>query len=57
MPRQKVYDGERVQIQVRLPAELSDRLEAESERRHVSKTYLVERAIELAMPKWEKEKL
>lgn len=57
MPRQKIYDGERIQIQVRLPEELGDRLDAEAERRMVSKTYLVERAIEMALPKWEKERL
>lgn len=57
MPRQKEYEEERVYLQVRLPYELRQRLEAESNRRLVSKTTLVERALELAITRWEKEKL
>jgi hypothetical protein len=57
MPRQKVYDNKRVQVQVRMPAKLRDRLNVESQRRFVSKTALVERALEMALLKWEKEKL
>jgi predicted DNA-binding protein len=56
MPRPKTYDTERVQIQVRLPAPLLARLDKEANRRVVSKTLLVERALEISLDEWEDEK-
>ena len=57
MPRPKTYKNERVQMQIRLPAKIRLRLEKESERRTVSKNFLVERAIEEMLEQWESEKL
>lgn len=57
MPRPKVYNKERIQMQVRLPAMVSKRLEKEAARRVVSKNFLVERAIAEALERWESEAL
>lgn len=56
MARPRTYDPDRVQIQVRLPASLLSRLEREANRRVVSKTLLVERALEISLDEWEDEK-
>lgn len=45
----------RGQIQVRLPQDLIDRLDVESERRRVSKTFLVEQMIATSLPRWEEQ--
>jgi predicted transcriptional regulator len=47
----------RPQVQVRLPQPMMDRLDAEAERRRVSKTYLVEQMVGEQLPKWEKQKI
>ena len=57
MPRPKTYKSDRVQMQIRLPASVRKRLEKESERRTVSKNFLVEKAIEDALAAWENEAL
>lgn len=56
MPRDRIYEEERVQLQVRFLPEDRERLEREAERRGVSKNYLVERAVCEALDRWEKEK-
>lgn len=55
MPRPKSYPKDRIQMQVRLPLPLNQRLEKEAARRVVSKTFLVERALVLALEEWENE--
>jgi predicted HicB family RNase H-like nuclease len=57
MPRERIYEEQRVQLQVRFQAEDRERLEREAERRGVSKNYLVERAVCEALDRWEKEKI
>jgi predicted transcriptional regulator len=57
MPRSKVYPDKRIQTQIRLPPALYKRLDKEARRRGVSRTYLIERAIDASLPGWEKEKL
>jgi predicted HicB family RNase H-like nuclease len=56
MPRAKDYIDERVQLQFRLTTDLRDRLRTQADRRAVSVNYLIERAIEDAVVKWEREK-
>jgi predicted HicB family RNase H-like nuclease len=56
MPRAKDYVEERVQLQFRLTTDLRDRLRVQADRRAVSVNYLIERAIEDAVVKWEREK-
>jgi predicted HicB family RNase H-like nuclease len=56
MPKAREYVDERVQLQFRLSTDLRDRLRAQAERRAVSVNYLIERAIEDAVVKWEKER-
>jgi predicted DNA-binding protein len=53
MPKTTVSD--RTQAQFRLPDALLQRLENEANRRVVSKTLLVERALENALTAWEKD--
>lgn len=45
------------QIQFRISTTLRDRLFKQAARRGVSVNYLIERALEDAMPKWEKQRL
>jgi len=54
-PRRNM-DG-RVQLQFRLSDELRNRLRSQAERRAVSVSFLIERAIEDGVTRWEKEKL
>jgi hypothetical protein len=54
--RRSVSDDE-VQLQIRLPQSLRDRLIAEATRRTVSTNLLAERAIEQSVAAWEKQKL
>jgi predicted HicB family RNase H-like nuclease len=56
MPRTKDYVEERVQLQFRLTESLRDRLRKEADRRAVSINFLIERALEEGVTKWEKEK-
>ena len=56
MPRAKSYEDERVQLQFRLPESLRDRLREQADRRAVSVNFLIERAIEESVGRWEKEK-
>jgi predicted HicB family RNase H-like nuclease len=56
MPRTKDYVDERVQLQFRLTESLRDRLRKEADRRAVSINFLIERALEESVVKWEKEK-
>jgi predicted HicB family RNase H-like nuclease len=56
MPKAREYVDERVQLQFRLSTDLRDRLRAQAERRAVSVNYLIERAIEESVTKWEKER-
>jgi predicted HicB family RNase H-like nuclease len=56
MPREKIYEEERVQLQFRLTADLRDRLRRQADRRAVSINYLIERALEEGVVRWEKEK-
>jgi hypothetical protein len=49
------YNDARVQMQVRLPPKLRNRLQKEAARRAVSKTLLVERAIQESLDRWEQE--
>ena len=56
MPRTKDYVDERVQLQFRLTESLRDRLRKEADRRAVSINFLIERALEESVLKWEKEK-
>lgn len=56
MPRTKDYVEERVQLQFRLTESLRDRLRREADRRAVSINFLIERALEEGVTKWEKEK-
>lgn len=46
-----------VQLQFRLPAELRERLSAEANRRAVSVSLLLERAIEDNLDRWERQKI
>jgi predicted HicB family RNase H-like nuclease len=48
---------EQPQIQFRITSALRDRLHAEAERRTVSVNYLIERAVEESLTKWEKQRL
>ena len=50
-------NGTRGQIQVRLPQDLIDRLDVEAERRRVSKTFLVEQALAVMLPKLEEQSI
>jgi predicted HicB family RNase H-like nuclease len=45
-----------VQLQFRLTAELRDRLRREADRRDVSVNFLIERALDDSVIRWEKEK-
>jgi len=56
MPRAKEYVEERVQLQFRLSTDLRDRLRAQADRRAVSINFLIERALEESVLRWEKEK-
>lgn len=57
VPHQRPYtDDERVQLQFRLPGSLRDRLRKEALRRNVSANFLIERALDESLTKWEKEK-
>lgn len=53
----RISDEEQVQLQIRLPLALRDRLNREADRRAVSVNLLAERAIEQALDGWEKQKL
>ena len=53
----KKKDDGRVQIQVRVQPDLRQRLQDQADRRLVSKTRLVERAIEEALERWEDDDL
>lgn len=55
MPRAKTYRNDRVQMQVRLPAPLLKRVEKEATKRVISKTYLVERALNDLLDRWDAE--
>lgn len=55
--RPRMYDDDRVQIQIRIDPKLLQRLKKEALRRCVSKNLLVERAIEEALNTWEGESL
>jgi predicted transcriptional regulator len=55
MPRPKTVVNPRTQAQFRLSDELLARLDREADRRVVSKTLLVERALETALDAWEKD--
>ena len=57
MARPKEHATERVQMQFRISPELQLRLNAEADRRFVSKNLLIERALENALTEWEKEDL
>jgi len=46
-----------VEMKVRFPPTVRDRLEAEAERRVVSMNLLVEKAVERSLDEWEKQKL
>jgi predicted HicB family RNase H-like nuclease len=50
-------NGNRGQIQVRLPQDLIDRLDVEADRRRVSKTFLVEQALAVMVPKFEEQSI
>jgi predicted HicB family RNase H-like nuclease len=56
-PKPTNGDDGRVQLQFRLTPDLRDRLRKEAERRDVSVNFLIERALEDGVSKWEKEKL
>lgn len=56
MPRAKEYVEERVQLQFRLSTDLRDRLRTEADRRAVSINFLIERALDESVTRWEKEK-
>jgi predicted HicB family RNase H-like nuclease len=56
MPRAKEYVEERVQLQFRLSTDLRDRLRREADRRAVSINFLIERALDESVTRWEKEK-
>jgi predicted HicB family RNase H-like nuclease len=49
-------DG-RVQLQFRLTTDVRDRLRAEADRRAVSINFLIERALDEGLARWEKEKI
>lgn len=55
--RPRMYDDDRVQIQIRIDPKLLKRLKVEALRRCVSKNLLVERAIEESLNVWEQESL
>lgn len=55
--RPKTYSHERRQIQIRLTDPIRERLEKESRRRRVSKTFLIETMVEEQLPKWERQKI
>lgn len=57
MPRPLRYDDPRPQVQFRLPADLMDRLDAEAERRGISKTLLLEKLVTEALPRMERQKI
>ena len=57
MPRPKVYEDTRVQLQFRLPSKLRDRLKKQADRRLVSTNFLIEKSLEENLAKWEKEKV
>lgn len=57
MPRPLRYDDPRPQVQFRLPADLMDRLDAEADRRRISKTLLLEKLVTEALPRMEKQKI
>jgi predicted HicB family RNase H-like nuclease len=48
---------DQVQIQIRLPRTLRERLHQEARRRAISVNFLAERAIANAIDQWEKEKV
>lgn len=56
MPRTK-ETGERIQLQFRMSYKVRERLRKEAARRRVSVNYLIEKALEENLLKWEKEKL
>lgn len=55
MPRPKQYEDDRVQIQFRLTTSLRDRLKNQADERMVATNFLIEKALEESLAKWEKE--
>ena len=55
--RPRTYTEERSQIQIRLPDSLRERVEQESLRRRVSKTFIIEQLVLEGLPRWEKQKI
>lgn len=55
--RQDTPARDQVQVALRVPIELRERMVKEAARRAVSINYLGERALSDALTKWEKEKL
>jgi predicted HicB family RNase H-like nuclease len=53
----KVNGDGRVQLQFRLTTDVRDRLRAEADRRAVSINFLIERALDEGLARWEKEKI
>ena len=52
-----VPGGHRVQLNTRTQEATRDRLKVEADRRGVSVSYMVERALQESLVRWEKEKL
>jgi hypothetical protein len=55
--RPRKYDEERKQFQTRFPLSLAERLEREADRRHISKTLVIEQLVAEGLPRWEKQKI
>jgi predicted HicB family RNase H-like nuclease len=55
MPREKI--DSRVQMQFRLASKVRERLRKEAARRQVSINFLMEKALDESLARWEKEKL
>jgi predicted HicB family RNase H-like nuclease len=56
-PRSEEPATEQAQIQLRIQTNLRDRLQREASRRGVSVNFLGERALEVMVTQWEKQKL
>jgi predicted HicB family RNase H-like nuclease len=55
--KQPAEEDQRVQVQFRLSSGAKRRLRREADRRQVSTNFLIEKALDEALAKWEKEKL
>lgn len=57
VPPKTLINDERVQMQFRIMPKSRDRIRKEAARRQVSTNFLLEKAIDESLARWEKEKL